>query len=139
MTDLARNKELVRQYLKAVEAKDVEQLGELLADDLEYWVAGSLPLSGTHGKSLILKAFQAPESRNAVVEITQTPVTFTAEGDRVAVEVEGTSRTAAGEPYNNQYHYLFEFRDGKIVQIREYMDTALVASVGLGMTRPTVD
>jgi len=48
----------------------------------------------------------------------------TASGDRVAVEAEGCGTLASGRHYNNLYHILFEFHDGKIKTAREYCDTA---------------
>ena len=47
-----------------------------------------------------------------------------AEGDKVALEAESFADARNGKKYNNVYHFLFELRDGKIVTVREYMDTA---------------
>ena len=49
---------------------------------------------------------------------------LTAEGDRVAAEVESYTPTAYGTLYNNHYHMMFEFRDGRIAVVKEYGDTA---------------
>ena len=46
------------------------------------------------------------------------------QGDRVAAEVESYAPTAYGTLYNNHYHMLFEFRDGRIAVVKEYGDTA---------------
>ena len=32
-----------------------------------------------------------------------------------------------GRVYENQYHMLFTFRQGKIVEVKEYADTLLIA------------
>ena len=47
-----------------------------------------------------------------------------AEGNKVAMEAESFADASNGKKYNNVYHYLFELRDGKIVTVREYTDTA---------------
>jgi ketosteroid isomerase-like protein len=39
---------------------------------------------------------------------------------------------ASGEPYNNQYHFLLVIKNGKIVELKEYMDTQLAARILLG-------
>jgi ketosteroid isomerase-like protein len=52
-----------------------------------------------------------------------TPKGLTAEGDRVAAEVESYGETTTGKIYNNLYHFLFEVRDGKIQSVRGYLDT----------------
>jgi len=125
MTDTTQqNKELTKQYFAALGAWQADTVLDLVSDDLEYWVAGSLPkLSGTFTKSDIkgmLPGFKAmfPEGMQLKT------VAFTAEGNRVAVEVECHGRTFGGREYNNFLHFLFEFRNGKIVRVREYMDTA---------------
>ena len=47
-------------------------------------------------------------------------VDMTAEGDRVAVEAEGDGKMLNGHHYNNAYHYVFKFRDGKCYECLEY-------------------
>ena len=46
-----------------------------------------------------------------------------AEGDKVAVEANMTAVTAMGTNYDNHYHFLFTIADGKILRMKEYMDT----------------
>ena len=48
---------------------------------------------------------------------------MTAEGDRVAAEVESYAELVNGRVYNNRYHMLFRFRGSQIVEVREYGDT----------------
>lgn len=52
-----------------------------------------------------------------------------ADGERVVVLSRGSAKTRAGAPYNNTYAQLFTVREGRIVAVREYMDTALVDRV----------
>ena len=46
-----------------------------------------------------------------------------ADGDQVTLEWASRARTAAGEPYENFCIGVFTVRDGRIVAVREYMDT----------------
>jgi ketosteroid isomerase-like protein len=48
---------------------------------------------------------------------------MTAEGDRVAAEVESYGENPDGSIYNNQYHFVFVIRDSKLVEVKEYLDT----------------
>ena len=57
---------------------------------------------------------------------------ITAEDERVAVEISGEAIHASGEKYNNQYHFLLRIKDGKILELKEYMDTQLAAKILLG-------
>jgi uncharacterized protein len=45
------------------------------------------------------------------------------------VEARGEMRTRAGVPYNNEYCLIYRLKDGKIVEFREYCDSALTEAV----------
>ncbi|KAJ6506236.1 hypothetical protein C8R47DRAFT_1315730 [Mycena vitilis] len=49
-------------------------------------------------------------------------------GNKAVVEAYGEATTTKGRPYNNRYAWFLVFSEetGKIVEIREYMNTALV-------------
>ena len=42
---------------------------------------------------------------------------------RVAIEVSSSGDLKNGRKYRQEYHFLIEFRDGKICAVREYLDT----------------
>lgn len=52
-----------------------------------------------------------------------------AEGDKVVSEMQGTSQSAGGKDYNNTYCVVLTLRDGKITEMREYLDTELLTAV----------
>ena len=54
---------------------------------------------------------------------------LTAEADRVAIEAESDGMHVSGQRYQNQYHFLMRIRDGRIVELKEYMDTQQVQDV----------
>ena len=39
---------------------------------------------------------------------------------------------ASGKPYNNKYHFLLTIKNGKILELKEYMDTQMAAKILLG-------
>jgi uncharacterized protein len=101
------------------------------ADDCVYWVSGE---RATHGSKLS-GTYQGIDAIRQVAAVTYGAVArvesfeilgMTAEGDRVAVEAESRFHTVSGRLYNNQYHFLFVIRNGKIVRFNEYLDTALM-------------
>ncbi len=53
-----------------------------------------------------------------------TPVAWTVDGERVAVEATGHMRRKNGLEYNNVYHLRYIVRDGQIVSLRHYCNTA---------------
>jgi ketosteroid isomerase-like protein len=109
---------------RATAIKMVERMGAgvidetLLTDDCCWWVPGQ----GTVSKAKFLGMADGFRS------LTDGPTTLTvkgitAEGDRVAVEAESYAKLKNGKTYNNTYHFLFLFRDGKICLSKEYNDS----------------
>jgi ketosteroid isomerase-like protein len=37
-----------------------------------------------------------------------------------------------GKDYSNKYHFLLKIKNGKILELKEYMDTQLAAKILLG-------
>jgi hypothetical protein len=52
-----------------------------------------------------------------------------ADGDYVVAECQGDATTVAGEPYANTYCFVIRIVEGKLREMTEYMDTALVERV----------
>jgi uncharacterized protein len=99
-----------------------------LADDATWWVPGHWALGGTYRKDELGKVF---ERVFALMDVKPRFVVHavTAEEDRVAVDCAGSGRFADGEPFEQTYHFLFRLRDGKIVEAKEFMNTAYVDKV----------
>jgi ketosteroid isomerase-like protein len=55
--------------------------------------------------------------------LNMSVVSCMAEGDRVALEVVSAGNLKNGRQYRQEYHMLLTFRDGKIMSVREYLDT----------------
>jgi hypothetical protein len=55
--------------------------------------------------------------------LRMTVISSLAEGDRVALEVTSSGDLKNGRLYRQEYHFLMEFREGKICAVREYLDT----------------
>jgi ketosteroid isomerase-like protein len=54
---------------------------------------------------------------------------FIADEDLVVVEARGARISISGERYDNQYCLVYQLADGKIVEMREYMDSSLCERV----------
>jgi uncharacterized protein len=57
----------------------------------------------------------------------------------VAVEAHSLGRHVSGVTYSNQYHFLFVFRAGRVVLLREYMDSERVTAILCGGQRPPAE
>jgi uncharacterized protein (TIGR02246 family) len=134
MTTELRNKERVQAFFTALNHNDTAAVVDAYAEDGRCVTMGNTLISGSFGKEQIskhaagiLKAF--PQGLRFTVHA------MTAEGERVAVEAGSEGLHVSGKPYKNQYHFLFRFRDGKIVEFKEYMDTEQVTELLCGGQR----
>lgn len=122
----AKNKSVVQRYFDAVNGGDMDTITALLHDDVVFWVPPSLP-DGVEfcGKAMVLELFtQSVGLYDAGAGLSVSIQSLTAEDDRVAAELTIRGKAAnGGGDYENWYHFLFRVSDGKIVQIREHLDT----------------
>jgi uncharacterized protein len=129
------NKALVRRYFETVASDGFGKALELVAEDAIWWIPG---VEGELGKRDMIAAMDRAAD-SLVGNMGAEFLSMTAEDDRVAAEVRGSSLRKSGVRYDNIYHFLFRVRDGKIAEIREHHDTAYAAKVfadGLGGGAP---
>jgi ketosteroid isomerase-like protein len=135
MTLEQQNKRRVEAFFDAMNRGDAAAIVAAYADDGYVHTMGHTLISGKFTKAQISAAAGAIfDSFPQGIRFTITAMT--AEGERVAVEAESDGMHASGKRYQNQYHFLFLFRDGKLVTLKEYMDTERVTDVLCGGQRP---
>ena len=124
------NKRLVREAYQAVSAGDVEGFLGRLADDARWTMYGTHRFARTFsGKADILANLFGPLGETLAGGIVIELSNLVAEGDVVVVEARGKSATKTGGTYNNTYCNVLTLRNGKIAEVREYLDTELVTKV----------
>jgi len=125
------NRKIIERYFEFVNAGDGEGFTSLLADDVTFWVPLALPHGGLYeGKAAVLRLFgDAMSLYDPSVGIHCTVEQLTAEDDRVAARIQNRGKTITGLTYDNPYHFFFRLRDGKIVEIREHLDTLYAYNV----------
>jgi ketosteroid isomerase-like protein len=96
----------------------------ILTDDVSWWVPGRGAIS-----KRMFQEMAAGFQPMLAGKFTLTVHGVTADGDRVAIEAESLAPLANGKTYNNTYHFLFLFRDGKICQVKEYNDSLHAAQI----------
>lgn len=124
-TEVEPNKELVKEFMKRFSDGDFDRAVEMMVDSATWWTAGSLPFSGTLSKGALGEALRSM-SASFKGPIRLTPKTFTAEGQRVAVEAQADAELLDGRRYATLYPMLFVIREGKIHEVKEYLDTLYV-------------
>jgi uncharacterized protein len=135
MTDIeAKNENLVRRFFEeGLNTGDLEKIRPFFHPDATWtpMARSGIPGMGTHrGRKAIVDEFLGPvrglfedgDPKNTIENIF-------ARGSHVAVETHGTGRFRNGRDYDNRYAWFIEIKDDMIFAIREYMDTAYIASV----------
>jgi len=127
---VTENKALVRSFLASGNNGDLERCLELIDDRVVWTNIGTTKLSGKYaGKEALIKELLGPVFGKLKSGIRTTVDNMVAEGDFVVVQSRGQAETTEGQQYNNTYCHVFRIRDGKILEVTEYMDTELVSSV----------
>jgi uncharacterized protein len=135
MTIEARNKQVVRDFFSALNRGDVAAIVAAYAPEGHVETMGKTLISGRFSREQISAA--AGQIYAAFPHgLTFTVNAITAEGDRVAVEAESEGLHVSGARYSNQYHFLFVLREGRVLLLREYMDTERVTDILCGGQRP---
>ncbi len=135
MTHEQRNKQIVQDFFTAMNAGDVATIMATYADDGCLHTMGRTLISGKYTKAQI-QAMAGQIYAAFPQGIKFTLDAMTAEGGRVAVEAHSRGRHVSGKLYTNEYHFLFEFRDGKLAVLKEYMDSERVTDILCGGQRP---
>ncbi|MCZ6830316.1 MAG: nuclear transport factor 2 family protein [Gammaproteobacteria bacterium] len=135
MSQIEDNKKTVSAFLDAMNRGDTGAILEAYTEDGQVWTMGNTMISGKYSKEQI-KGFADGIYEAFPQGLRFNIVGMVAEGDRVAVEAESEGAHASGVNCNNHYHFLFTLRDGKVVQLKEYMDTELATEVICGGQRP---
>jgi uncharacterized protein len=117
----------VRSLFANLERGKSDAFFEHVADDVNWTVMGTHPLAGTyHTKSSSLAHTFARLNKilkeGVVLRVTDVLV----DGDSAAVEMESLSTALNGKPFDNRYCWIVHFSNGTIVEVRAYLDSALV-------------
>ena len=132
MSDAADNRRLVARAFDGLAEADATAFLDLMADDFSWIIEGQSKWSTRFdGKEAVRRDLIRPLFANFATPYRNFAEEIIAEGDRVVVLCRGEVRTTSGKDYNNSYCFVFRMRDGKAIELREYMDTAL-AEAALG-------
>jgi ketosteroid isomerase-like protein len=100
---------------------------EHVADDVNWTVMGTHTLAGTYHTNAdflahIIARLDKILKEGVVLRVTNILVN----GDSAAAELESLSTALNGNPFDNTYCWIVHFSDGTIVEVRAYLDSALV-------------
>ncbi|MCR8561591.1 nuclear transport factor 2 family protein [Mucilaginibacter sp. BJC16-A38] len=122
------NLRIVKDFFAAIGGGDKQALLALVAEDIEWIIPGKdWPLAGTHrGHAELVVLLQKASEE---VETTYPkPPEFVAQGDRVFVIGVATGKIkATNKPFKDDWVFDITVRNGKLTNIREYIDTQALA------------
>lgn len=125
--DTVTNKQVMERVFEGLAQGDGRPFIEALADDFVWHMIGTNAWSGTYsGKQAVRRDLMKPLFAKFADQYVNEARRFIAEGDFVVVECRGRVTTRTGHPYNNTYCWVCRLKDGKLVELTEYMDTELV-------------
>jgi uncharacterized protein len=124
------NKKLVQQIYQDAANRSGTTFGDNLAEDASWIVTGQYSWSHQfRGREAIMNGLMG-HFRSLFAERPRTVgYNFIADGEFVAVESRGDNVTKTGLRYDNQYCMVYRIEHGKIKEIKEYCDSALVERV----------
>ena len=116
---------------------DVQTLLGKFAEEIEWVIPGSNPLSGTYkGRTRVADFFKRLSD---LTELSMFEAReFIAQGDRVVVLGRETGHVkSTGRSFQSDWAMAFTLRDGKVVRFQEYADTASLEAAFSGAQRAT--
>ena len=100
---------------------------EHVADDVSWTVMGTHPLAGNyHTKADFLTHTFARLDKILKEGVVLRVTNILIAGDSAAVEMESLSTALNGKPFDNRYCWIVYFSNGTIVEVKAYLDSALV-------------
>ena len=130
---MPNSREIVQSWFDLIGKGQAQAAFALFADDVVYHLKGTTPVSGIYrGLKSIVEDFFTPWRKQIVGELVLTVAELIGDGGTVVALARGKAKTIHGVPYDNDYAFVFRLRDGKISEVIEYLDTAMVETAAYG-------
>jgi ketosteroid isomerase-like protein len=124
------NKSLIEGVHAELAKGNGQPFVDLLSEDATWTIQGRTAWSRRYvGKAAIRDELLTPLFAQFDGRYRSTAQHVMAEDDRVVVQCQGQVATRRGLRYDNQYCYIYRLEGGRVVELTEYLDTALVDAV----------
>jgi uncharacterized protein len=130
--DTDRTRALVERWYRTLPKGDATALAEMLAEDCEWLPPATAPLEPVRGRDAVAAQFAGALVKDAfdLSQPFQLDVRRTVVDGSVAVVQQRLSATAKnGNRYENEYCWVYECADDRIVRMEEYADTLHAARI----------
>ena len=130
---MPNSREIVQSWFDLIGQGKAQQAFALFSDDVVYDLKGTTPVSGKYrGLKSIVEDFFTPWRKQIVGELVLHVDELIGDGACVVALARGSAKTIHNVPYDNDYAFVFRLRDGKITEVIEFLDTALVETAAYG-------
>jgi len=130
MSTTEKNKRLVLEALGPFEKGDSGPFFDLIAEDVKWTVIGTTPMSGVyHSKQKMFDKAIHPLMDRLEDGLRTKFVDLVGEGDKVILRFEASGVAKTGMPYDQAFCWAMVMRDGRIVEIADYLDTDLLRRI----------
>ncbi len=125
----AANRKLIEDIFEQMSRGNTRAMSDAMADDFRWIFPGNWSWSGIwEPKSVVLNELLRP-LMTQFAEYRSAADFVIADDDRVVAQVRAHARTIRGEPYEQTYCFVFRIEDGRLTEVIEHCDTALVERV----------
>lgn len=124
------SEEYVKELFDYLKTGEADKFFSKVSNDVNWTVMGTHPLAGTyHTKKDFVKGTFERLNRvlkdGVVLKVNHILV----KDSTAVVEMENLSTALNGKPFNNTYAWIVRFENKEIVEVRAYVDSALVQRV----------
>lgn len=137
MPDMTLDRQLVTDLFANLATGRQAEFFANVADDVDWTVMGTHPLAGRyHSRDEFFDAtfhrLNARLREGVVLAVRNVLI----DGDQAVVEMDALSTQNNGKPFANQYCWVCRFSGDEIVEVRAYLDSALVRETIAGNEGP---
>lgn len=125
---MALDADFVRRIFAGLEHGDGAAFFEHVADDVDWTVMGTHPLAGHYKSKADFAAATFAKLGKVLPDGAQLHVDgLFIDGDVAIVELHSQATAKSGFRFDNHYCWVCYFRNDKMVRVRAYLDSAMVA------------
>ncbi|MFD6355455.1 nuclear transport factor 2 family protein [Nocardia tengchongensis] len=124
------NKTTIRAVFDELAKGNGRALTDAMSDDCRWTFPGVWSWAGTwEPKTVVVHDLLRPLMAQFRGDYRMVADSLLADGDQVVVQARGAGTTLDGEPYPQTYCLILRMADGRITEVVEHCDTALVERV----------
>lgn len=129
---VARNEAVVRDAFARWAAGE-NVFATPLAPDVVWTIPGSGPVAGTYrGREDFVTRASLPLVSRLATPLMPKVHRIWAVGDTVIIRFDASATTTSGAPYRNQFVWIFQMKDGRVVEAEAFLDLVAYDKVVTG-------